>query len=232
VINVPTRDGVLVGVEGTFYFQLNLDEQVLRAFDDKFGTRTFPTGDGTSKAAWDGDEGWSAFLNFTLGNLVQNVLRQEIGQVYCRDLVSSCALAQNTTTPVDLTNAPGGNSAIADIQDKVNKGFVRDLENTLGTSILTNVQFALSKVSLPQNIQDAINAAQAAFAATTAQQAAQQAAKVEAETNNIRQQGYANCPVCAQIDLIKALPPGLTTYAPGSGFAVTGGTGTATNPVR
>jgi len=75
VINVPTKDGVLVGVEGTFYFQLSTDPAILEDFDNKFGTRTFPGGD-KSLHAWDGDEGWNAFLAATLGNLVQNVLRQ------------------------------------------------------------------------------------------------------------------------------------------------------------
>ena len=96
VINVPTKDGVLVGVEGTFYFDVNFtDERAMRAFDDKYGTRTYPDPGGNATYAWGGDEGWSAFLEFTLGNLVQNVLRQEIGNVECADLVASCSLAAN-----------------------------------------------------------------------------------------------------------------------------------------
>ena len=35
-----------------------------------------------------------------------------------------------------------------------------------------------------------------------------------------RQEGYNACPACAQIDIIKAFPPGLTTYAPGGASAV------------
>jgi hypothetical protein len=93
VINVPTKDGVLVGVEGTFYFRLSTDPAVLEDFDNTFGTRSFPSG-GDSLHAWDGDEGWNAFLAATLGNLVQNALRQEIGNVTCADLVASYTLAQ------------------------------------------------------------------------------------------------------------------------------------------
>jgi len=44
VINVPTKDGVLVGVEDTFYFQLSTDPAILEDFDNKFGTRSFPAG--------------------------------------------------------------------------------------------------------------------------------------------------------------------------------------------
>jgi hypothetical protein len=33
--------------------------------------------------------------------------------------------------------------------------------------------------------------------------------------------GTEQCPACAQIDTLKAIPPNVTTFAPGSGFAVT-----------
>ena len=45
---------------------------------------------------------------------------------------------------------------------------------------------------------------------------------VDAKANAARQSGYNSCPTCAQIDILKSLPSGLTTYAPGQGFAVTG----------
>jgi hypothetical protein len=56
----------------------------------------------------------------------------------------------------------------------------------------------------------------------TESQAALQKAQIDAQANAARQSGYNSCSTCAQIDILKALPPGLTTYAPGSGFAVTG----------
>ncbi len=45
-------------------------------------------------------------------------------------------------------------------------------------------------------------------------------AQADADANKKRQEGYNACPTCAQIDMIKALPPGITTYAPGAGSAV------------
>jgi hypothetical protein len=45
-------------------------------------------------------------------------------------------------------------------------------------------------------------------------------APADAEANKKRQEGYNACPACAQIDMIKALPPGVTTCAPGNGVAV------------
>lgn len=224
VINVPTKDGVLVGVEGTFYFDVNYtDPAVMRAFDDKYGTRTYPVAGSSATYAWDGDDGWSAFLSFTLGNLVQNVLRQEIGNVECADLVASCSLAANNSAQAAARpGSTSGNETINQVQQAVNDGFTRDVDDVLGVPILIHPRFVLSKVDLPANVQDAINKAQAAFAGVTESQAALQKAQIDAQANAARQSGYNSCPTCAQIDILKALPPGLTTYAPGSGFAVTG----------
>jgi hypothetical protein len=225
VINVPTRDGVLVGVEGTFYFDVNYtDDEVMSAFDDRFGTRTYPVPGGDARHAWEGDAGWSAFLEFTLGNLVQNVLRQEIGNVECADLVASCSLAANPTArnvPVVDPQA-NGNQTINEVQAAVNAAFTADVDDVLGMPILIHPRFVLSRVELPANVQDAINQAQAAFAGVTESQAALQRAQIDAEANAARQSGYNACPTCAQMDILKALPDGLTTYAPGTGFTVTG----------
>ncbi len=224
VINVPTKDGVLVGVEGTFYFDVNFgDEKVMRAFDDKYGTRTYPTPGGSASYAWDGDDGWSAFLSFTLGNLVQNVLRQEIGNVECSDLVASCSLAANSSAQAAAINPnANGNETINQVQQAVNNGFTSDVQTVLGVPVLIHPRFVLSKVDLPTNVQDAINKAQAAFAGVTESQAALQRAQIDAKANAARQSGYNSCPTCAQIDILKSLPSGLTTYAPGTGFSVTG----------
>jgi len=224
VINVPTKDGVLVGVEGTFYFDVNYtDEKTMRAFDDKYGTRTYPDPGGAATYAWDGDEGWSAFLEFTLGNLVQNVLRQEIGNVECADLVASCSLAANSSAQAAAVNPnANGNQTINQVQQAVNDGFTKDVDDVLGVPILIHPRFVLSKVDLPQNVQEAINKAQAAFAGVTESQAALQRAQVDAQADAARQSGYDACPTCAQMDILKSLPEGLTTYAPGTGFSVTG----------
>ena len=227
VINVPTKDGVLVGVEGTFYFDVNYtDEKTLRAFDDKYGTRTYPDTHGDATYAWEDEAGWSAFLSFTLGNLVQNVLRQEIGNVECADLVASCSLAANSSAQAAAAavvdpNA-NGNQTINQVQSAVNDGFTKDVDDVLGVPILIHPRFVLSKVDLPANVQEAINKAQAAFAGVTESQAALQRAQIDAQADAARQNGYNGCPTCAQIDVLKALPQGLTTYAPGTGFTVAG----------
>jgi hypothetical protein len=62
---------------------------------------------------------------------------------------------------------------------------------------------------------------QASFAQIIQAQAKIASATAEAAANSQRQKGYENCPACAQIDLLKAIPPSVTTFAPGTGFAVT-----------
>lgn len=223
VINVPSRDGVALGIEGTFYFDLTRDQPTLCQFDDKYGTRTYPTSDGGAKSAWDGDQGWNAFLSFTIGNLVQNDLRREVSGYSCADLIASCALAQNNAGTAAVAQHAVAGDEITKIQDAVNKSFQNDVTDTLGGAYFTNVHFTLAKVTLPGPVQDAINQAQAAFAGVTKSQAALQQAQIDAQANATRQQGYLTCPTCAQIDELHALPGGLTTYAPGAQYAIGGG---------
>jgi len=70
-------------------------------------------------------------------------------------------------------------------------------------------------------VQDEINQVQAAFTAVTEAQAGVQQAKAEAEANKEHPLGYEGCSACVQIDTLKAIPPNVTTFAPGIGFAVT-----------
>lgn len=215
VIQVPSKDGVLLGIEGTFYFTLNGDPAVLEEFDNKFGTRTYPTKDGAVLAS-EGDEGWNAFLGFTLGNLVQNDLRREVVKYECAQLVASCSLAQNSANPVKANDA----DQIEKIQHAVNTSIQTDIKTTLGGEYFTGIQFVLAKVALPGQVQEAVNGAQAAFAEVTKAQAGLQRAQVDAQANAVKQSGYNTCPTCAEIDKLHALPPGITTYAPGSAVAV------------
>jgi hypothetical protein len=231
VVHTPSADGVEMGIEGTLYFSLNLDEKTLRDFDNKFGTRTFGSADGSAYHAWDGDAGWSAFLDQIIRPVIDNDLRQQIGNFRCAELVSSCALVQNNSagSTTSGTGAAGGgtpsasNSNIATVQNAINVSLAQDLQTTLGDKFLVDLHFNLVRVSLPDNVQAAVDQAQAAFAAVSEAQAKVAQAKAEAQANQIRQQGYAACPACATIDEMKAIPPTVTTFAPGSGFAITPG---------
>lgn len=215
VVNTPSRDGVDLGIEGTLYYQLNLDHKTLRDFDNKFGTRTF-TEDGKSYHPYDGDKGWGVFLDQVFRPVLDNDLRQAISQISCADLVSSCSLVQNAATTSGAAS-PGGNSVnIAAIQDTINKSLATDLTATLGDQFFTGLRFNLVKISLPPNVQDAVNKAQAAYAAVSEAQAQVAQAKAQAQANEVRQQGYSLCPTCAEIDELHELG-NVTVFAPGSG---------------
>lgn len=234
IVHVPSSDGVDMGIEGTLYFNLNLRHDVIKRFDDKFGTRKFTLGKDTYYP-WDGDKGWSAFLDQIIRPVIDNDLRVQIGNFRCADLVSSCALVQNTAavpgqTPAAApqSNGAANNNNISKIQDAINTSLATDLKETLGDEFIVNLRFNLVRITMPQNVQDAVNKAQAAYAQVSEMQAkaAQSQALVaqaqaEAQANEARQKGYTACPACAQIDIMKSIPPNVTTFAPGQGFSIT-----------
>jgi regulator of protease activity HflC (stomatin/prohibitin superfamily) len=219
----PTSDGVEVGIEGTIYFTLNTDPVTLRTFDDKYGTREYLGVDRVYRHAWDGDEGFATFLDQIVRPVISNDLREQIGDFRCSELQASCALVQNNgTKAVSLTGQGQKNNVnIAKIQDSINTSLAADLNSTLGGDFITGVRFNLAKITLPTKVQDAINDAQAAFAAVTEAQARVAQASADAAANRQRELGYKQCPACATIDALKAIPPTITTFAPGSGFSIT-----------
>ncbi len=226
VVEVPTSDGVRVGLEGTFFFTTAFNsspsgETVLKSFDNQFGTRTFPVvgQQGTELSPWDGTIGWASFLDTVIRPVIENDLRRSIASVSCAQLVSSCALVHQATA----IHAGGSqNSAeIQSIQDTINASLKADITSTIGQDYFSNVRFLLSKVTLPVAIQDQIDQAQAQYAAVATSAARVQQAEQDAKANAIREQGYKNCPACSAIDELKAIPPNVTTFAPGAGFAIT-----------
>lgn len=218
IVNVPSKDGVSIGVEGTVYFTLNADHKALTEFDNRYGTRTFTGLDKEDRHAWDGTDGWNSFLDQIIRPVIESDLRQQMARYRCADLVSSCGLVQNTTGPGSA--APGG--AIQALQEGVNTSLAANVKATLGGDFLTGVAFNLTRVTLPEQVQAAVDGAQAAFADVSKSRAKVEQAKADAAANRIKQQGYNACPACAKIDIMKAIPDSITTYAPGSDVAVTG----------
>jgi hypothetical protein len=225
-VRVPTADGVEVEVEGTFYLDtvFNNTPNGLRAldqFDTQFSTRPFG-----GKHPFEGTEGWSHFLAAIVTPIVNNNLRDIISGVRCAQLLSSCALVQNTNASDqqhELEKAQAQNRQnIANIQQQVQVGLAGDLKETLGRDYFNprTIQFKLSGVNVPGPIQQAIDEAQASYAAVSKAQATAKQAQAEASANINRQRGYAQCPACAQIDIVKAIPSNVTTFAPGGNFAV------------
>jgi regulator of protease activity HflC (stomatin/prohibitin superfamily) len=230
LVRTPSSDGVDMGIEGTIYYNLNLTEDSMKAFDEKFGTRKFRGRDSELHYPWDSDEGWTAFIDQVMRPVIDNDLRVQINNFRCAELVSSCALVQNQSgqpgtppsPPANGNTATGqqNNTNIAKVQQAVNDSLPKELRDMLGGDFFANIRFNLVRVTLPQAVQDAVNKAQAAYAQVSEAQAKIAQAQAEAEANRKRQEGYNACPMCAQIDMIRALPPGVTTYAPGAGAAV------------
>ncbi|SOD71012.1 SPFH domain/Band 7 family protein [Jatrophihabitans sp. GAS493] len=222
-VTVPTSDGVNVGIEGTAYFTINTlpgsdgSYSVLKAFDNAYGTRKFNCPDKNSRSVWEGDAGFSCFLDQIVEPVINNDLRTSVGDVRCQDLVSSCSLVQNATATVDPSTVGAGNVNLAKIEAGISSSLLSDLNETLGGPYLTNVRFNLAKIDLDPSVQAAISKAQSAFASVSQSQADLKNAQIEARANAAKQAGYAACPVCAQIDLTQALPKGITVYAPGNG---------------
>jgi len=224
-VTVPTADGVSVGVEGTAYFALNTSPDngyaVLRAFDNAYGTRQFKcTNGGGSKDLWDGDAGFSCFLDQIFSPVINNDLRTSIGDVKCSDLVSSCSLVQNSSATIDASKIGQGNVNLANIESKISSSLTSDLNATLGGNYFVNVKFNLAKIDLDPAVQKAISTAQASFADVSQAQADLKKAQIEAQANEAKQHGYTSCPVCAQQDLLAKLPQGITVFAPGNNSGI------------
>jgi regulator of protease activity HflC (stomatin/prohibitin superfamily) len=220
----PTSDGVEVGVEGTIYFTLNLDTSVLKRFDEKFGTRQYRGADGELRYAWDGEDGWNSFLDQIVRPVISNNFRETVGGYRCVDLLSSCVYVQNTGNAKNVQQILAGaknNVNLTKVQTTVSQSLVDDVNSTLGGPFLTGIRVNLVRLTLPAELEKAVQDAQASFAAISSAQATVAKAQAEAEANRQRQAGYNACPVCGQIDTLKAIPPTITTFAPGSGFSIT-----------
>ncbi|MER7368453.1 hypothetical protein [Nonomuraea wenchangensis] len=71
-------------------------------------------------------------------------------------------------------------------------------------------------MTLPADVQQAVDRSLAASAAVSEARAKVAQAKAEAEANRARQDGYDKCPACAEIEKLRSLPQGITVYAPGN----------------
>jgi len=205
---------------GTFYLNTAFDngpegQRLLRDFDTAFGTRAFGA---EGLKPWQDPDGWSVFLNSVVQPVIDSNVREIIAEFDCRQLVSSCALVQRggqQVSPEEVADA-NNRSNVTVIQDRINENLSEEIVSKLGKPYFRNIRFSLGPVELP-GVQEAIDAAQSAFAEVSQAQARVEQARADAQANEIRQRGYENCPT-ARIDAIKALPRGLTAL--GGDFAV------------
>lgn len=216
-----TSDGVNgVGIEGTVQFTLDTNPEVLRVFDDRFGTRTFPVvGSDKSKHAWDGDEGWNAFLDAVFRRVLDNALRIEIQQYTCAELIPSCALVRSNGQEVSGSQA---NANLNKIQNDIAAELQHDLDTTLNGKFIEVGAFRISRVTLSDEVEAKITQANASkveiqnqkyIAQQKVEQATGEKLANEQKAKGIEalNKAYANNSQKAAIDAIAALPEGLTS---------------------
>lgn len=231
IFNGSTSDGVNgVGIEGTVQFTLDVSPDKLKDFDNKFGTRTYPVvGSHDSKHPWDGDTGWSAFLDSVFRPILDNSLRVELQQYSCTDLVPACAYIKGGSA-----NGGRANANLAKIQGAISDELQQDLDQVLGGHYIQVGTFRISKVDLPDGVSQKIDDANAAKAGIAQQHylAQQKVQQAEGEKNsNIQRakgiralnRAYANSPAKARIDAIAALPKDLKVLG-GNALSLIGGT--------
>lgn len=197
VFHTPTSDSVVIGVEGQTLFQLNTDHAVLTRFFKQFGVRTFK-----GKHPYDGDEGWANFLDQQFRPVLDNALREEIGKYRCPQLNAACALIKEGGGQEETAQN------IAKIQDAIGRTLQTDLTTTLGGPYFENIRFRLQQITLPDQVTDAVNQANAAKAEVNTQRALAEAAKQKARAARELARAYRENPIAGLIEFAKALPEG------------------------
>ena len=214
VVTVPTSDGVQVGLEATIFFHFigDRDPELLRRFDTGFGTRRFESADGSSLKPWDGDEGFSAFMDSVFRPVLENDLRREIGRFRCEQLVASCTLLRHPARVVDVGEAvdASSNVNIALIEERLTKSLEADLTRTLEAPYFWGVHFRLASVTLPSGVQDVIDDVHAKYASVSGARAEASRARYEDARNRRLAETYQKSPALARIHAIRSAPKGST----------------------
>lgn len=158
-----TKDGLDVGVQGQWRYQLNTDPRVLEAFDAKFGTRTYSVPGTTDRIkVSDGDQGIAVFIAGQLRPIQQEALRAGIGSASGEELDPSFALLRNLSAdPNQLAEAGAAAGAATDnaakfssLSESISTSFAGRLNEQLGTAdvdgrpqpFLINPRFTLQQV--------------------------------------------------------------------------------------
>jgi regulator of protease activity HflC (stomatin/prohibitin superfamily) len=208
VVSVPTKDGVQVGVEATVFLRFVGESNVgiLTLFDTSYGGRKFRGADGQSRYPWEGDDGFSAWLDTYLRPILDYNLRREIGAVDCAQIVASCSLvSRGSPEPLPVALIDGG--AIA---QRISQGLEQDLTRTIGQPYIRDIRIRISRLSLPRNVQEAVNGAQASYAAVSSARAGLKQARYTAESNRLIGDSLNRSPGLATIEALKSIPKGST----------------------
>jgi regulator of protease activity HflC (stomatin/prohibitin superfamily) len=206
--SLPTKDGVQMQLEGAVYLRFigEKDLDTLKAFDVGPGTRRFAATDGTLMYPYESDEGFAAMLNTLLRPVLDSDLRREVAQFQCAQLVASCAIIRDGRN----VKAVKADSSIARIEQKINDTLEADLAKTLGQRYFWDVRFRITHVTLPTNVQQAIDDAEAKYAEVNGARAEVLQARFQNQRNALLAKTYNLSPALAMIEALKAAPPNAT----------------------
>ena len=101
------------------------------------------------------------------------------------------------------------------MQDQIHEGLQADLDRTLGGPYFRGIKFRLARVTLPAEVQKAINDAQAQFAQVARARAQVQQAEQQRQAALKLASVYTRSPQLAQIEMIRELarlPQGSNVY--------------------
>jgi regulator of protease activity HflC (stomatin/prohibitin superfamily) len=205
VVTVPTQDGVRVGIEGTVYYHFSGEQnlQLLRQFDKTFGTRKYSANGGKAVYPYEGDYGFQVMVENVIRPVLDNDLRRVIGTFQCAQLVSACSFVRPVSGSATRRN-PNGNMAL--IESRINRSLGGDVAGALGGDYFTGVHFRLTRVTLPQTVQDAVTRAQAEAAQVHVAKQKLQQGRYEARRVDLLAKAYNKSPSLAAIEAVKAAP--------------------------
>jgi hypothetical protein len=217
VITVPTRDGVLVGLQGAIFYRFvgERDLGLLRRFDQTLGMRTYPKiGGGGQIYPWESDEGFAAMLDRTFRPVLDDDLRREVGEFRCEELVASCALLTQHRRPADTRTLKerqvSANRNIASIEARIERSLADDLAQTLGGAYFRDIRVRLAYVALPGAVQHAVDRVHVEEVAVSGARAQLRASRYEAQRSERLAKVYNESPALARIAAVKAAPKGST----------------------
>lgn len=211
-VEVPSADGISLVIEGQILFTTSFNctpqgIERIKEFDTRYGTRKFPVlGGGGEKAVWEGTEGWAAFLDSIMRPIIENELRQGIGEFACSDLYSSCAYVSSGGN-VSFNKPIQGkatNSNLQLAQERIARGLEAEFLDNIGP-YFAGIKFNLTSVHPPAAIQQAINEAQAQFANVAKTQAIVDQATKQAQAARKLAQVYQDSPQLAEIRKLEIL---------------------------
>jgi SPFH domain / Band 7 family len=212
VITVPTRDGVQVGLDGTLFFRFigERDIALTSRFDVTIGSRRFPNAGGKELYPWQGEEGFAAAVSGLLGPNLENNLRREVGAFDCAQLVASCSIVHRARRGAGARVVGDTNTNLAAIQSTINRTLEYDAAQTLGRHYFFDMHFVLSRVTLPGNVQSAVDDAQAQYAGVSRARATAKQARYRAKALALLAHAYNSSPGLARVEALKAVPRGAT----------------------